>query len=228
MKGVLAECGISSSTRDGDDGSCFVLTSTEVLQSAGPIKCAEAEGRIKVLFQEDAAQGAAPAASPSSGSGNKDGDWVLHSKTGRRGRALRQPHSSWVTFKFEQGEERIRASELERVREGGVLGPFGVAAAVMAEQSAAKAGEETAWSKEEDNLLLSLVATHGKKFGLIASKLDGRSLKQCKERCVALSVLLFTQLISLFSTSLPSRFLSRSSPPSPHHRCCWRPTGSNT
>ncbi|EKX34668.1 hypothetical protein GUITHDRAFT_49707, partial [Guillardia theta CCMP2712] len=39
------------------------------------------------------------------------------------------------------------------------------------------------WTKEEDELILKLVATHGtRKWSVISSQLTGRSGKQCRER----------------------------------------------
>ena len=40
------------------------------------------------------------------------------------------------------------------------------------------------WSKEEDDKVLELVAIHGaKNWPIIASHLEGRVQKQCRERC---------------------------------------------
>ena len=38
------------------------------------------------------------------------------------------------------------------------------------------------WSKEEDNLMISMIKNNKTKWSVIASKLPGRNGKQCRER----------------------------------------------
>ena len=56
---------------------------------------------------------------------------------------------------------------------------------------------EAAWSADEDAILLDQVAKEFLKFNLIANScLRGKTAKQCKDRCVGLSALLISPLIS--------------------------------